>query len=108
MSHHPYSGTLFQSTTSTQSSIRGACNNHSLSDAFLEKQVSLSANLTCGTVVRALRNDLFDQPSTTVRKGSSLYAVMFKLDTPDEDVPTTPYESVRVDRDGDAEDVCTA
>ena len=71
--------------------------------------MSLSAKLTCGTVVRTLRNDLFDQPSTAVRKGNSLYAVMFKIDTPTEDVPTTPYEIVRVDRDSDTVDtVCQA
>lgn len=72
------------------------------------KQVSLSTNLSCGTVVRALENDLFDEPSTAVRKGNSLYAVMFKFFTPAEDVETTAYEVVRVDRDGDAKDVCQA
>ena len=72
------------------------------------KQVSLSADLTCGTVVRTLRNDFFDQPSTAVRKGNSLYVVMFKFDTPTEDTPTTTYEIVRVDRDGDTVDACPA
>lgn len=76
--------------------------------AFFRPQVSLSADLSCGTVVRTLKNDLFDQPSTAVRKGNSLYAVMFKIDTPAEDVPTTTYEVVRVDRDGDAQGVCHA
>lgn len=71
-----------------------------------KEQVSLSANLSCGAVVRTLQNDLFDEPSTAVRKGNSLYAVMFKYQTPAEEVETPAYEIVRVDRDGDAKDVC--
>ena len=70
--------------------------------------MSLSADLSCGKVVRTLYNDAFDEPSTAVRKGNSLYAVMFKIHVPAEDVEQTPYEIVRVDRDGDAKNVCQA
>ena len=40
-----------------------------------------------------------------MRKGNSLYAVNAKFGTADEDVATTPYEIVRVDRD-DGELAC--
>lgn len=35
-----------------------------------------------------------------MRKGNSFYVVSAKFITPEEDRPTTPYEIVRVDRDG--------
>lgn len=68
--------------------------------------MALSADLSCGSVVRTLSNDAFNEPSTAVRKGNSIYAVMFKYSA--EDVENTPYEIVRVDRDGDANNVCQA
>ena len=71
-------------------------------------QISLSADLTCGFVVpRALTSVLFDTPTTAVRKGNSLYAVNAKFGVAEEDVPTTEYEIVRVDRDS-GEYVCTS
>eukprot|EP00903_Cladosiphon_okamuranus_P016257 g14994.t1 len=63
-------------------------------------EVSLSPDLSCGSVVpRSLASPLFDTQSTAMRKGNSLYAVNAKFGTADEDVATTPYEIVRVDRD---------
>lgn len=35
-----------------------------------------------------------------MRKGNSLYTVNAKLDVAEEDIATTAYEIVRVDRDG--------
>eukprot|EP00904_Undaria_pinnatifida_P000569 jgi/Undpi1/10512/HiC_scaffold_29.g12962.m1 len=63
-------------------------------------EVSLSADLTCGSVLpRVLGNDNFDYPATTVRKGNSFYTVMSKFGVAEEDVSTTSYEIVRTDRD---------
>lgn len=56
---------------------------------------------------RSLANPLFDTPTTAMRKGNSLYAVNAKFGTADEDVATTSYEIVRVDRD-DGELPCEA
>lgn len=64
-------------------------------------QVSLSEDMTCGSVApRVLTNPLFDSPTTAMRKGNALYVVSAKFSTPEEEVPTTSYEIVRVDRDG--------
>ncbi|CAM9667174.1 unnamed protein product [Scytosiphon promiscuus] len=63
-------------------------------------EVSLSPNATCGSVApRVLTNPLFDSPTTAMRKGNSLYAVSAKFSTPEEDIPATSYQIVRVDRD---------
>ena len=75
----------------------------SSSDPFTRQQVSLSQDLSCGTVVRTFMDDVLDdQPATAVRKGNSLYVIIFRNTTPFEDIPNTPYEIYRVDRDGDA------
>ncbi|CAN0166681.1 unnamed protein product [Ectocarpus sp. 6 AP-2014] len=74
-----------------------------VSDNVLEQiyEVSLSADLSCGSVAtRTLSNPLFDRQTTAMRKGNSLYAVNAKLDVAEEDIATTAYEIVRVDRDG--------
>lgn len=64
-------------------------------------QVSLSADFTCGAVApRALVSELFDDPATGVRKGNFLYVVLSKFGVAADDVATTSYEIVRVDRDG--------
>lgn len=64
-------------------------------------QVSLSADLSCGSISpRALTNPLLEQATTAMRKGNSLYAVSGKFDVPEEDRPNTTYEIARVDRDG--------
>ncbi|CAM9764608.1 unnamed protein product [Ectocarpus sp. 12 AP-2014] len=63
-------------------------------------EVSLAANLTCGSLApRSLSNPLFDTQTTAMRKGNSLYAVNAKFGVAAEDVPATAYEIVRVDRD---------
>ncbi|CAM9350375.1 unnamed protein product [Ectocarpus fasciculatus] len=63
-------------------------------------EVSLAADLSCGSVApRVLSNPLFNYPTTAMRKGNSLYAVNAKLGVAIEDIPTTTYEIVRVDRD---------
>lgn len=49
---------------------------------------------------RALTHPLFDFSTTAMRKGNSLYAVSAKANVAEEDVATTSYEIVRVDRDG--------
>lgn len=62
--------------------------------------MSLSADLSCGSVApRALSNPMFDTQTTAMRKGDSLYAVNAKFGVAEEDVDTTAYEIVRVDRD---------
>lgn len=65
-------------------------------------EVVLSHDLTSARVVRRLQNDLFDFPTTAVRKGNSIYTVVSKLGlsfvTP-ELIPNTTYQIVRVDRD---------
>lgn len=72
------------------------------------KQISLSEDLSCGSVApRGLTNVLFDTPTTAGRKGNSLYAVNGKFNVAEEDVPTTEFEIVRVDRDG-GEYMCTS
>ena len=48
---------------------------------------------------RALSNPLFDTQTTAMRKGNSLYAVNVKFGVANEDIATTAYEIVRVDRD---------
>lgn len=64
-------------------------------------EVSLSADLSCGSVSpRVLVNEYFDFPATMVRKGNSFYTVMSKFGVAAEDIPTTAYEIVRSDRDG--------
>ncbi|CBN74873.1 superoxide dismutase [Ectocarpus siliculosus] len=63
-------------------------------------EVSLAADLSCGSLApRALSNPLFDTQTTAMRKGNSLYAVNAKFGVAAEDVATTAYEIVRVDRD---------
>ena len=63
-------------------------------------QVALSSDLSCGSVVRNLTSEYFDDPSTAMRKGASLYAVNAKFGTTSiNGVATTPFEIVRVDRD---------
>ena len=52
-------------------------------------------------------SELFDQPTTAIRKGNSLYTVIGKFFVAPEDVATTSYEIVRTARD-DGEVVCTA
>ncbi|CAM9696372.1 unnamed protein product [Ectocarpus sp. 13 AM-2016] len=71
-------------------------------DNSLERiwEVSLAANLTCGSLApRSISNPLFDVQTTAMRKGNSLYAVNAKFGVAAEDVPATAYEIVRVDRD---------
>eukprot|EP00904_Undaria_pinnatifida_P006177 jgi/Undpi1/268/HiC_scaffold_1.g00264.m1 len=64
------------------------------------KQVTLSADLSCGAVIpRVLTNELFNNPTTAARKGHSFYVVNAKFGVPEEDRSTTAYEIVRVDRD---------
>ena len=66
----------------------------------VSKQVSLAADLSCGSgAPRALSNPLFDTQTTAMRKGNSLYAVNVKFGVANEDIATTAYEIVRVDRD---------
>lgn len=80
----------------TQTSRPGSLGNGS---AML--QVSLSADLSCGSIApRVLTNSAFQRPTTAMRKGNSLYAVSAKFDVPEEDWPSTSYEIARVDRDG--------
>ncbi|CAM9340050.1 unnamed protein product [Ectocarpus sp. 6 AP-2014] len=63
-------------------------------------EVSLSADLSCGSVARrALSHPMFDTQTTAMRKGNSLYAVNAKFGVAEEDVDTAAYEIVRVDRD---------
>ncbi|CAM9700792.1 unnamed protein product [Ascophyllum nodosum] len=63
-------------------------------------EVALSSDLSCGSVVRNLTSEYFDDPSTAMRKGASLYAVNAKFGTTSiNGVATTPFEIVRVDRD---------
>ena len=51
-------------------------------------------------MVRNLTSEYFDDPSTAVLKGTSLYAVNAKFETKDTyGVDTTPFEIIRVDRD---------
>ncbi|CAB1120557.1 unnamed protein product [Ectocarpus sp. CCAP 1310/34] len=76
-----------------------------VSDNVLEKiyevQVSLSADLSCGSVAtRTLSNPLFDRQTTAMPKGNSMYAVNANLDVAEEVITTTAYEIVRVHRDG--------
>lgn len=60
----------------------------------------LSADFTCGFVSPvSLKSDLFDSPTTAIRKGNSLYVVQAKFSVALEDSAMTPYEIVRVDRD---------
>lgn len=67
---------------------------------LIRRQVSLSADLSCGSVLpRVQVNEYFDYPTTTVRKGNSFYTVMLKFEVAPEDVATTAYEIVRTDRD---------
>lgn len=71
-------------------------------------QISLSPDFTCGSVApRVLTDPMFDNCTTGMRKGNSLYVVSAKFSTPPEDIPTTSYEIVRVDRD-DGEYACDA
>ncbi|CAM9898713.1 unnamed protein product [Scytosiphon promiscuus] len=74
-------------------------------DVMQISEVALSGELSCGTVVRNLTSTYYDFPATAARKGNSLYYVNGKFGVPEEDVPSTPYEIVRVDRDG-GEDTC--
>lgn len=65
------------------------------------RQVSLSADLSCGSVsTRVLVNEYFDFPATMIRKGNSFYTVMSKFGVEPGDIATTAYEIVRTDRDG--------
>ncbi|CAN0084079.1 unnamed protein product [Hapterophycus canaliculatus] len=70
-------------------------------------KVALSSDLSCGTVVRNFTSDYYDFPATAVRKGNSLYYVNGKFGVAEEDVASTSYEIVRVDRDG-GEDACVS
>ena len=64
-------------------------------------QVSLSADFSCGFVSPIiLKSDMFDNPTTAMRKGNSLYVVQAKFTVPDDEKATTAYEIIRVDRDG--------
>ena len=59
-------------------------------------------------MVRNLTNEYFDDPSTAVLKGNSLYTVNAKFATKvlnGEDI--TPFEILRVDRDS-AEGACSS
>lgn len=47
----------------------------------------------------ALKSALFDNPTTAIRKGDSIYAVSIKLGVAEDDRSSTAYEIVRVDRD---------
>lgn len=75
----------------------------SLPPPRIPEQVYLSADLSCGvTSPRPLTNDLFDFPTTAARKNNALYIVNAKFSVAEQDVPTTEYEILRVDRDGSA------
>lgn len=58
-------------------------------------ELTLSADLSEARVTGALTNSEFDVPTTVARRGSKLYAVNAKFNTPP--LPTTPYEVVLVD-----------
>ena len=69
-------------------------------------QISLSPDLTCGSVApRVLTNADFVTPTTAMRKGNSLYVVDAKFSVAAEDVPNTEYSITRLDRD-DGELTC--
>ena len=71
-------------------------------------QVALSADFTCGFVSPVfLTSDMFDTPTTAMRKGNSLYVVQAKFGVPFEERAMTSYEIIRVDRDA-GEFNCTA
>ena len=81
---------------------------HDESTVFLLLKVALSGDLTCGFVSPILlTSDMFNSPTTAMRKGNSLYVVQAKFSVPAEETAMTPYEIIRVDRDA-GEYNCTA
>lgn len=70
-------------------------------------QISLSGDWTCGTVTRVYTSELFNTPTTAGRINNGIYTVNAKFGTANEDISTTAYEIVRIDRD-DAEAICSA
>jgi sugar lactone lactonase YvrE len=56
--------------------------------------VRLSRDLRSGRILRRLRSDDFDVPTTIARVGRDLYVVNARFDT--EPTPTTPYDIVRL------------
>ncbi|CAM9316699.1 unnamed protein product [Ascophyllum nodosum] len=82
--------------------------NSGLSPRMRIREVALSADFTCGFVSPVfLTSDMFDTPTTAMRKGNSLYVVQAKFGVPFEERAMTSYEIIRVDRDA-GEFNCTA
>eukprot|EP00752_Nemacystus_decipiens_P018569 g16648.t1 len=62
-------------------------------------EVLLSADLSCGTITRRLENEFFNDPATALRKGNSIWTTVSMWAVQGEDIATTQYQLVRVDRD---------
>eukprot|EP00752_Nemacystus_decipiens_P005253 g4767.t1 len=62
-------------------------------------EVLLSADLSCGTITRRLVNELFNDPATALRKGNSIWTTISMWSIPADDIATTQFQLVRVDRD---------
>eukprot|EP00904_Undaria_pinnatifida_P006166 jgi/Undpi1/267/HiC_scaffold_1.g00263.m1 len=63
-------------------------------------EIALSPDLTCAHVMpRAMKSDLFNNPTKMLRKGNAFYAVNAKFEELAQKRTTRSYEIIRVDRD---------
>ncbi|CBJ33771.1 superoxide dismutase [Ectocarpus siliculosus] len=62
-------------------------------------EVLLSEDLSCGTITRRLSNEFFNDPATALRKGNSMWTTISMWAVSGEEIATTQYQLVRVDRD---------